>query len=46
MGKENKIKEKREEILKFLKDEKMTYEDWDICIKKHIEQRYRESALL
>lgn len=42
---EKKMKTKREEILEFLKKEKITYEDWESYIKNYIEQRYRESTL-
>ncbi|MBR3002900.1 MAG: hypothetical protein IKF38_05015 [Clostridia bacterium] len=44
-GEIKKIKEKREEIVKFLKDEKITCFEWELFIKKFIEQKYKESTL-
>ena len=44
-GKLEKIKEKREEVLKFLKEEKITYFEWEKFIKNFIEQKFKESTL-
>lgn len=40
-----KIKEKREEFLKYLKDEKITAFEWENFIRNYIEQKYKESTL-
>lgn len=44
MKKEEIIKEKRKEIIQFLKDEKITANEWD-WIKKYIDQQYGSSTL-
>ena len=41
----NKIKEKREEILNYLKDEKITAFEWENLIRNYIDQKYKESPL-
>lgn len=45
MDKEKKLKEKRKEIIQFLKDEKITAYDWEWMIVKYINQQYQESTL-
>ena len=45
MDKEEKLKEKREEIIKFLKEEKITVQDWDWMIVKYINQKYEGCTL-
>ena len=44
-GKLEKIKEKREEIVRFLKEEKITGFEWEKFIKEYIEQKFKESTL-
>lgn len=45
MSREEKLKEKRKEIIQFLKDEKITAHDWDWMIVKYINQKYEKSTL-
>ncbi len=45
MEKEEKIKEKRKEIVQFLKDEKITVHDWNWMIVGYINQKYGECTL-
>lgn len=45
MDKIRKIKEKREELIEFLKKEKITEFDWEMLIKGYIDQKYKESTL-
>lgn len=45
MEKEKKIKEKREEILQFLKEEKITASDWKDRIVNFINQKYEQCTL-
>lgn len=45
MSKEEKIKEKRKEIIQFLKDEKITCFEWNLFLKGYIDQKYEESTL-
>ena len=40
MNKEEKLKEKRKEIIQFLKEEKITVHDWEWMIVKYINQKY------
>ena len=44
-SREEKIKAKREELVEFLKKEKLTARDWDF-IKNYIDQQYYNSTLL
>ncbi len=44
-NKEEKVKEKRKEIIQFLKDERITYFEWNLFIKRYINQKYEESTL-
>lgn len=39
------IKEKREEFINYLKDEKITGFEWENLIKNYIDQKYKESTL-
>lgn len=41
----DEIKEKRKEIVKFLKEEKITAYEWELLIEKYINQKYKESTL-
>jgi len=45
MNKEEKLKEKRKEIMQFLKDEKITAHDWEWMIVKYINQQYEKCTL-
>ncbi len=45
MNKEEKLKEKRKEIIQFLKEEKITVHDWEWMIVKYINQKYEECTL-
>ena len=45
MNKEEKIKEKRKEILEFLKEEKITAYEWELLIEKYINQKYEQCTL-
>lgn len=45
MSREEKLKEKRKEILEFLKKEKITAYEWELLIEKYINQKYKESTL-
>lgn len=45
MDKEQKIMEKRKELENFLREEKITMNDWEMLIKGYIEQKYNESTL-
>lgn len=44
MEREEKIKEKRKEFLKWLEKEKITYREWEF-MKKYIDEEYRNSTL-
>lgn len=41
----NKLNEKRQEILNFLKDEKITAEEWETFIENYINQKYKQCTL-
>ena len=45
MDKEEKIKEKRKEIVEFIKKKKITAYEWELLIEKYINQKYKESTL-
>lgn len=45
MEKEEKLKEKREELIQFLKEEKITAHDWEWRIVKYVNQEYENSTL-
>lgn len=45
MWKIDKIKEKREEIIEFLKSEKITAFEWNTFIANYIDQKYEECTL-
>ena len=45
MNKEEKLKEKRKEIIQFLKDEKITAHEWDWMIVRYINREYEECTL-
>ena len=45
MSREEKLKEKRKEILEFLKKEKITAYEWELLIEKYKNKKYKESIL-
>ena len=45
MNRGERIEEKRNEIIQFLKEEKITAFDWETLIKSYIDQKYKESTL-
>lgn len=45
MEKEKKIKEKRKEIVEFLKKEKITAYEWELLIENYINQKYEQCTL-
>lgn len=45
MEKEKKIKEKRKEIIEFLRKEKITAYEWELFIENYINQKYEQCTL-
>lgn len=45
MEKEKKIKEKRKEIIEFLRKEKITAYEWELLIENYINQIYEQCTL-
>ena len=45
MSREEKLKEKRKEILEFLKKEKITAYEWELLIEKYINKKYKKSKV-
>ena len=45
MEKEKKIKEKRKEIIEFLRKEKITAYEWESLIENYINQKYEQCTL-